>query len=284
MDRRFQIKLGAALGCSVFVGLAQAQNINVVNFGFEANIAPPRGFAVTIPTGWSLHDPAGIVDQIVDAVGAVNPTGTTFYPGGAPEGVNVALLYLAGDRGGGEVGFRQTVNASLTANTRYTLRIEVGNIASGFGAPGNTFYNLDGFPGYRIDLFAGNTLIARDLNSLAPSIPEGQFRTSTLSVDIRPGHPALGLPLEIWVVNLNTLGTPMAPGIEVNFDNVRLAAEAIPPLCPGDLTGEGDVDFADFLLFFNCFDQDLPCADINGEPGVDFGDFLAFFNAYDAGC
>jgi hypothetical protein len=70
----------------------------------------------------------------------------------------------------------------------------------------------------------------------------------------------------------------------VNFDNVRLAAEAIPPLCPGDLTGEGDVDFADFLLFFNCFDQDLPCADINGEPGVDFDDFLAFFNAYDAGC
>jgi hypothetical protein len=54
--------------------------------------------------------------------------------------------------------------------------------------------------------------------------------------------------------------------------------------CPADLTGEGDVDFGDFLAFFNCYDQGDVCAEIDGSSGIDFGDFLAFFNSYDAGC
>lgn len=54
--------------------------------------------------------------------------------------------------------------------------------------------------------------------------------------------------------------------------------------CPADITGEGDVDFSDFLAFFNCFDVGDPCGDIDGNPGTDFGDFLAFFNGFDTGC
>lgn len=51
-----------------------------------------------------------------------------------------------------------------------------------------------------------------------------------------------------------------------------------------DLNGNDEVDFGDFLEFFNCFDAAAPCGDIDGVPGTDFGDFLVFFNSYDVGC
>lgn len=54
--------------------------------------------------------------------------------------------------------------------------------------------------------------------------------------------------------------------------------------CLADLTGEGEVDFADFLQFFNAYDTGDPAADVNGCDDVEFGDFLLFFNAYDTGC
>lgn len=54
--------------------------------------------------------------------------------------------------------------------------------------------------------------------------------------------------------------------------------------CTSDVTRDGEVDFADFLAFFNAFDQSTPTADIDGVYGTDFGDFLAFFNSFDAGC
>ena len=58
--------------------------------------------------------------------------------------------------------------------------------------------------------------------------------------------------------------------------------------CPTDLTRDFEVDFGDFLAFFNCYDvaegPGSECADLDGNPGVDFGDFLTFFNGYDAGC
>ena len=55
-------------------------------------------------------------------------------------------------------------------------------------------------------------------------------------------------------------------------------------MCPGDLNGNGEVEFLDVLFFFNCFDQALPCADLSGDDTVDFYDFLRFFNVFDAPC
>jgi formylglycine-generating enzyme required for sulfatase activity len=57
-----------------------------------------------------------------------------------------------------------------------------------------------------------------------------------------------------------------------------------PSFCPSDINRDREIDFGDFLAFFNCYDTETPCADIDGNPGVDFGDFLAFFNGYDTGC
>ena len=54
---------------------------------------------------------------------------------------------------------------------------------------------------------------------------EGRFLTSTVTVAIGASHPFLGQPLGIRLVNRNS-----APGIEVNWDNVRLTAEPMPAL------------------------------------------------------
>jgi len=279
----------AALGVAWTACTAAAQPIAVVNAGFESNIAPPGGYAIVVPSGWTLHDPSGIVDQSGDAVGAINASSpNTFYPGGAPEGNQAALIYLATDRGRGEVGLRQTTAAVLQPRTRYTLVVEVGNIASGFGPPGNTFYNLNGFPGYRIDLFAGATLIARDANSLAASIPEGQFRTSTLVVEIGAQHAALGLPLSVWLVNLNVPGPAQAPGIEVNFDHVRLSSMPLGPQCRADFNEDGFVDGFDYDEFVACFEGGAcppgQTADFNNDGFADGFDYDEFVAAFESPC
>lgn len=215
--------------CWVGVGPAGAALVSIQNPSFEADFAGPASFPVLIPQGWSLVDPNGIVDQTQDAVGVVNPTGSTFFTSGVPDGSNAALIYLAGDRGGGEVSLEQTLSVTLQPNTRYRLTVGVGNIASGFGAPPfDQFFDLDGFPGYRIQLRAGDTVLVEDNNSLAGSLAEGTFGTSEIEVTIGSTHADLGEPLSIRLTNLNQLGTADEPGIEVDFDHVRLDAAAVP--------------------------------------------------------
>ena len=117
----------------------------------------------------------------------------------------------------------QTLSDTLAANTLYTLRVLVGNIASGVSVD-TTYFNLDGFPGYRIDLLAGGSVLASDNNSLAGAIPEGEFRESTVSY-LSGGSVTPGQALGIRLVNLNVVD-PLFPGAdwEVDFDNVRLEA------------------------------------------------------------
>lgn len=262
--------------------------IAIVNHGFEADTASPNLFSLVLPQGWTLHDPFSIHDFANDTVGVLNPTGGTNFSAGAPEGTNVALIYLGQDSGGGEVGLQQTLSQTLTANTRYTLRVLVGNIASGVNAPPfNFFFNLEGFPGYRVDLLAGENAIASDENTLANQIPEGEFRESVLSIDVDATHEHLGQPLTIRLVNLNMLGTPQAPGIEVDFDDVRLDAQTIPPPCPGDADNDGAVTFADItavLANFNAQGNQPLLGDANRDGVVTFADITDVLANFGAAC
>ncbi|MCC6675673.1 MAG: hypothetical protein IT436_00890 [Phycisphaerales bacterium] len=54
--------------------------------------------------------------------------------------------------------------------------------------------------------------------------------------------------------------------------------------CRADFTGDGVVDFADYLDFLNLYDSLDPRADLSGDGVVDFADYLEFLNFYDAGC
>jgi hypothetical protein len=219
----------AAILVQLVATAALATSQPVDNPGFEADLAAPNSFPVLTPQGWSLYDPTGIVDFNLDAIGVLNPTGSTFFPAGAPEGSNVALVYLSGDVGGGHVGVSQILTVNLEAETSYTLSVAVGNIASGFGAPPfDSFFDLDGFPGYAVQLLAGDVVIAEDANGLAATLGEGSFDSSIVQIETGAEHPQLGAPLAIRLVNLNTPGTPDEPGIEVDFDDVQLDATPVP--------------------------------------------------------
>jgi hapalindole H/12-epi-hapalindole U/12-epi-fischerindole U synthase len=280
-----------ALSACIAAGdAAFADPIPVVNPGFEANFAAPNSFPVLVPTGWTLDDQFNIIDQVLDAVGVLNPTGGTFYPAGAPEGNNVALIYLSGDAGAGPVALRQALTGhTYQAGSRYTLTVEVGNIASGFGAPPfNSFFDLDGFPGYQVQFLAGNVVVAQDNNTLAASIPEGEFRTSTVVFDVTPGNAAIGATVTVRLVNLNTPGTADAPGIEVNFDHVRVEAAPIPVACAGDANGDTAVNFADITSVLGSFGASYAPgtgpgdADRNGV--VNFADITVVLGNFGAGC
>jgi hypothetical protein len=223
------------LWCGFAAGGLGAQALTIQNPSFEANPAPAGGFPVQIPSGWTLFDPQGIVDQNRNAVGVLNPALTTFYSQAVPNGSNVALIYLeqrAGTAAAGDaVGLSQVLSASLQPQTLYTLTVDIGNIASGTGLgafAGFGAADLSGFPGYRVELFAGNTFLASDNNSLGGLIPDGEFRRSTVTFQSGSLHAALGQALTIRLINLNLADTGTERGREVNFDNVAMLATPVP--------------------------------------------------------
>lgn len=218
------------IGCSL---RTFAQSIPIVNAGFEANVIGAGTFQVLTPAGWSRWDPGLIINNSANAVGLIRPDlPQPYFPAGAPEGSQAALVFLAGPQAV-EAGLQQTLAATLQANTRYRCAVQVGNIASGTSLPGsadggNVFYNLEGFPGYRIDVLAGTNVAASDNNSIGATIPEGEFREARFFFDTGPAPAQLGQALGIRLVNLKHPGTTNAPNIEVDFDAVSLTAGSIP--------------------------------------------------------
>lgn len=214
-------------------GAVQASPVFIQNHGFEEWVAAPNTFPVGADKhpGWLPYNPDGInLNYSNVALGVLNPTGSTYFPGGAPEGNNVGLTWLDDGAVQSDFGLRQELGTNLQPNTHYTLQVEVGNIASGTGSGDFAiygFFNLAGFPGYAVQLLAGGALLAEDNNSLGGLIGEGVFGTSlvefTTGSSVTPGQA-----LEIRLINLNNLGTAEAPGIEVDFDNVRLDATPVP--------------------------------------------------------
>ena len=204
---------------------ASSESIPILNHGFEAPAIPAGTFSTTAPPpGWSGY---GDLDFGLRTIGVLHPATTSLYAVEPPEGNNVGVVFLLDDFGDQtffadqEAGLQQTLTATLQADTRYTLRVHVGNIAVDPNPPHDP-WSFDGFPGYRVDLMAGGQILASDDDSLLPA--EGQFAESTVQVDIDATHPQLGQPLAIRLVNRNA-----AVGIEVNFDDVRLDATDLSP-------------------------------------------------------
>jgi hypothetical protein len=193
---RFSLRYGfaALLALLGVTEHAEAAPLTITNPGFESPSAAAGFVVIGTPTGWSTY---GSINGSNRSVGVMNPTGTTHYSS-VPEGSNGAVVFLSDGTPSSEAGLQQTlIGTTLQANTLYTLRVEVGNMDSGTANFG--FFNLKGFPGYRIDLFAGGTVIASDNNSLSGSIPEAEWRTSTISVSIGAAHAQLGQNLSIRV-------------------------------------------------------------------------------------
>ncbi len=223
--------------------VSSAVNLVVINPGFEdiSGESPSNEFTFGPLNGWDLYE-----DPINLTAGGAGPTyflGTLTpfeadpignpgvfvnFPAGAPEGQRVGITFnFFGSGGQGEWGFFQLLADTLQPNMHYTLEVRIGNIASGTSM-GGQFFPLDGFPGYRVDLLAGGTVVAQDIGSLTGSIPEGEFATSTVSLITGSSHPQLDGALGIRLVNLNVVD-PAFPNsdLEVDFDDVRLDATPV---------------------------------------------------------
>jgi len=278
---------------------ALAALVPITNAGFEDNSVgvPFNEFTFGPPAGWSLYDPniitnggAGNTYYLgtltpfeIDPVG--NPGVFVNFPAGAAEGVRVAIAFnFAGSGGQGAYGIRQTLGAVLQPFTTYTLTVQIGNIASGTAMNGQ-FFNLNGFPGYRVDLLAGGAIIAQDNNSLAGTIPEGEFALSSVSVTTCATHPQLGQPLAIRLVNLNIVD-PAFPNanIEVDFDDVQL--DATSTIVPADLNGDGVVNGADLAIVLGAWSTNGggTGADINGDGTVNGADLAVVLGSWGGGC
>lgn len=198
------------------------------NAGFENNTMPDglpipdNTFRVDpgTPSDWTHYDPHGLLNGTDRSIGLINPTGSTFFPSGALEGNLAALVYIDNVLAQGEVGIEQTLLETLELDTEYRLAVGIGNIASGTGSPssadgGASFFDLTGFPGYRIELLAGNTVIGHS-SGVIPA--EGEWLIDRVHVvPVVDTHPELGQNLTIRLLNLNA-----TTGIEVDFDNVQL--------------------------------------------------------------
>ena len=226
---------------------AQAAQISIVNHSFEdtSGMQVFNEFTFGSLPGWNVYDPNNITGLNDVFPGTLQPDGSTFFNDFAPDGDRVAILFNRDNTAGlGEYGFEQTLADTLQANRSYTLQVEVGNITSGTADDGQ-FFNLDGFPGYRVDLLAGGQVIASDNNTLAGSIPEGEFATSTINFVTGDNPLLLNQQLGIRLVSLNvadnSTANTSAADIEIDFDNVRLDSQAVPEPATilGTLTATG---------------------------------------------
>lgn len=248
-----------------------AHAVTLVNPSFEdiTGESPFNEFTFGPLNGWDLYDPGNITDGGDGPdyyIGTLTPNPPTNFTNGATDGQRVGIAFnFFGTGGQGEYGFRKVLTETLTADTDYLLSVDVGNIASGTAENGQ-FFNLDGFPGYRIDVLADGVPIAQDNNSLAGTIPEGEFATSYL--EFNTGE-TLANEYEIRLVNLNIVD-PLFPNadLEVDFDNVILDV-TIPLFCGCDLNGDGFVGIDDLNIVLGNWNQNVPPANPLADPSGD---------------
>ncbi len=168
---------------------AVAVGITVLNSGFESPHV--SSYTTNDITSWQASPNPG------SSVGVFNITGSTSFNQGAPEGSQVAYS------NGGTIS--QTVSANLAANTTYTLSLDVGS------------RNDIPFPGYNVELLAGNTVLASG-NSVTPA--PGTFAPISVTYTTSSSDALLGQPLTIGLLGNN--------GGQTEFDNVTLNATSTP--------------------------------------------------------
>lgn len=214
MSHPFRWSLILAAGLALPVA-SHAAALAVSNSSFESpNTANGTfsGSQTLGPAGWTVYNSGPQSPNRF--FGVWDPTGTTSYVA-IPDGQQVGVVFLD-DALGFEAGLLQVLGDTLQLSTQYTLTVGVGNFAPSLGDQ----WNFTGFPGYRVELRAGSTVLAADNNTLAPG--EGVFLTSTVNFTTGVSHANAGQALGIRLVNLN------GSGVEVNFDKVSLNAEAVP--------------------------------------------------------
>jgi len=194
---------------------AQAASITVVEHSFEGAKALGGWTGGGAAAGEStLQTPAPWTD--LSGNSGTGWTTPAQYPGGLPDGDIYAWFNQVADTLG------QTLAATLQADTTYTLTVATGWRADlpGLGFPI--------YPGYRIELCAGGTMLGFDADTTrggtgtGPAV--GTWKDVTATYTSPSSVTADALEIRLLAGNAVNGGT----AIQTNYDNVRLDATPIP--------------------------------------------------------
>ena len=181
--------------------------IPVANPSFETQILAEGTFTNDNVTSWS-----NVGNGCPFCFGAFNPAlNDVGFPSGiVPDGNNA--VYMCCNM------LQQTLTGvTLTANTRYTLTVAIGN-------PNDRPDNINNI-GFDLGIVGSNQLVAGFSTSLG-TIPNGGFVDRTGTADIAVGNPDIGKTLIVRLLNSNQ---SFPGGPYVAFDHVRLTSEALVP-------------------------------------------------------
>ncbi|AVQ73861.1 PEP-CTERM exosortase interaction domain protein [Microcystis sp. MC19] len=208
-DKLGLLKLAIASSCLVIVPQVQvrAASIPILNHSFESPTAPMQAgnlyYSMNVINNWTLvPNPSNALQGVFSPMMASSTMSAFTDP--IPDGSQTAYS------NGGTIS--QVLNATLQANTRYTLGAYVGN------------RNFQNFPTYSIQLWAGTNLLASN-GSVIPA--DGRF--SLVTVNHTSGSMVTpGQALEIRLVS---------SGVQANFDLITLNATPIPIPEPSAILG-----------------------------------------------
>ncbi|GCA84255.1 PEP-CTERM sorting domain-containing protein [Microcystis aeruginosa] len=200
-DKLGLLKLAIASSCLVIVPQVQvrAASIPILNHSFESPTAPMQAgnlyYSMNVINNWTLvPNPSNALQGVFSPMMA--PSTMSAFTDPIPDGSQTAYS------NGGTIS--QVLNATLQANTRYTLGAYVGN------------RNSQPFPTYSIQLRAGGNLLA---SNGSVTIPDGRFSLVTVNYNSGSSGSLIGQALEIRLVS---------SGVQANFDLITLNATPIP--------------------------------------------------------
>jgi hypothetical protein len=272
----------AGLLAAGFAPLVSAREaIPVVDAGFENPPLFPCDFSGDVP-GWSLPG-------FDTGVWRILPCYAIDYPGGAPEGLQVAYINTFSPG-----SLLQDLPATLLPDTEYTLLVDVGRRAQCCPMVSDA-----------VEVRTGSDVIAEDRGALDPA--PGTFETSIITFDVPSDHPLIGAGLSVRLARVGQ-GQPnfdhvrffeglddcngngvhdaidIARGRSLDRNNNDVPDECNPPACPADLTSDGVVDGADLGQLLLAWDTDDGDSDLNNDGtvnGADLGELLLAWGGED---
>jgi PKD repeat protein len=231
--------------------------IRVFDSGFENPALADGGYTSSDGDYWKLgfyelgEDVSTWVPGGSDG-GVWNPdAGDGFAGGAAFAGQNTGW---AVSHVGFDAGLSQVLEATLQADTEYSLSVEVGN----------AFYNeSDNTAPYRVELLAGGVLLASDSGD---SPNAGAWELHSLIHDSGANPPQIGEALEIRLIAVEYVAPGGEDGYEVDFDEVSLTLSRSrdkggPSLLRGDVDDNGWLEVTDAVRLLGFLFQVLPRPD-----------------------
>ena len=195
MKVKYWLLVLALVMFGAFPGKGMAASISISNPSFEVHNPftsnDSRGYWNGSIVGWQTSG-GGTGTYRPSTPG--NSFGTDVFSVGVPHGLNTAYS------NDGEI--YQVLGDILTADTTYTLRVDIGDRLD---------TNLPFM--YSIMLRAGGNM----LGAASANPADGYFAEASLAYTANVSDPGIGSALEIWLFN--------SGGVQVNWDNVRLTAD-----------------------------------------------------------